>query len=300
MLTSILSIYIASLIQKNVVENIGPPPEIVKIEDSSSEDFEGLNKLPTKDPLMISPIIDAKSSLAMDINTGMVLYEKNINARLPIASITKLMTIMIILEENNLDDVVKISHNAASTGGTSMGLRPGEKIKVKNLLLGALIQSANDAAIALAEYNSETVEAFIEKMNTKALTLGLLNTHYSNPAGLDDKNNYSSAYDLAKLSRYVYQKQFIKQAAGIKDTKVTSVEGAYTHNLTSTNDLLGNKYYKVKGLKTGTTDAAGLCLISIAENDKGNEILTIVLDSPARFTETKIIIDWIFRAYTWQ
>jgi len=300
MLTSILSIYIASIIQKNIVENIGLPPEIVKIATETAEDPENSTSLPTKNPLMIKPIIEAKSSLAMDISTGMVLYEKNIHDRLPIASITKLMTIMITLEENNLEDVVTISKNAANTGGTSMGLKAGEKIKVKDLLEGALIQSANDAAIALAENNAKTVEEFTKKMNKKALTLGLLNTHYSNPAGLEDKDNYSSAYDLAKLSRYIYQKQFIKQVASTKDTTVTSVGGDYTHKLTSTNDLLGNKYYKVKGLKTGTTDAAGLCLISIAENDKGNEILTIVLNSPSRFTETKIIIDWIFRAYTWQ
>ena len=208
------------------------------------------------------------------------------------------MTMLIILEENDIGEVVKVSANAATVEGSEMFLRPDEEITVKNLLFGCIIHSANDAAVALAEHNAGTVKAFVEKMNTYALKLGLVNTHFSNPIGLDETDNYSSAYDIAKLSKHLYQKEFIRDAAVLKELDVKSVDGNYTHKLKSTNDLLGS-YLKVKGLKTGSTDKAGLCLVAIAENDKGNDIITVVLDSPARFTETKILIDWVFRAYNW-
>lgn len=215
-----------------------------------------------------------------------------------IASITKLMTILIVLEENKMDEIVKVSNNAAATEGSQMQLRTGEEITVENLLYGALIHSANDAATALAEHNADTVSKFVEKMNARAERLGLINTHFSNPIGLDQSNNYSSAADIAKLSRFVYHNKFIQQAATLKTMEVTSTSGKFIHKLSSTNDLL-DSYLKIKGLKTGKTTEAGLCLVSIAENDHGNEIITVVLDSPARFEETKFLVDWVFRAYNW-
>ena len=125
-----------------------------------------------------------------------------------------------------------------------------------------------------------------------------VNTNFTNPTGFDSYNNYSSTYDIAKLGRFIYNNKFIQSTANIKSTEVHSVSGQYTHYLENTNELL-DSYLNVKGLKTGKTDKAGLCLSAIAENDQGNEILTVVLDSPARFTETKILMDWIFKAYKW-
>jgi serine-type D-Ala-D-Ala carboxypeptidase (penicillin-binding protein 5/6) len=248
---------------------------------------------------LISPIVSASGSIGIDLQTGAILFEKNPHERLPIASITKLMTVLITLEENDLEETITVSGNASAVGGSTMYLRTGEEISVKAVLLGALINSANDAAISLAEHNAGSVDAFVEKMNKKALSLGLINTHFANPMGLDNSGNYSSAYDIAKLSKYIYQKEFVRNVAVLEEAEVQSVSGNYTHKLKSTNTLLGNKYYKVKGLKTGSTDSAGLCLVSVAENDTGNEIITVVLRSPARFRETKILIDWIFRAYKW-
>lgn len=302
MLTSLLSLYIAAIIHIPIsinTENFSSENSIARIASLDFETMNGGKSIPIKDPHFISPIINANASISTDLATGEILYEKNSHERLPIASITKLMTILITLEENKLNEVVKISNNAANTEGTKMFLRAGEEIAVENLLYGAIIGSANDAAVALAEHNAETVEAFVEKMNEKAKTLGLINTHFSNPIGLDSSNNYSSAYDLTILAKYVYNYQFVKDAAKLKQINVKSVTGDYTHKLESTNDLLDNKYFKIKGLKTGTTDMAGLCLVAIAENDNGNEILTILLNSPNRFKETKILVDWIFRAYTW-
>lgn len=301
MLTSLLSIYIASALQGDLKESPdeNPTSSIIKTASLNLSNILESSKAPLKDPYYISPIIEAEASIAIDINTGEILFEKNIHARLAIASITKLMTILIILQENKLDEVVTISSNAASTSGSTMHLKANEEITVENLLYGAIINSANDAAVALAEHNSGTVAAFVEKMNVKTKDLGLINTNFSNPIGLDGPNNYSSAFDVAKLAREVYEYEFIQQAAQIKNFSVSSVSGKYTHSLESTNELL-DSYLGIKGLKTGKTDAAGLCFVSVAENEDGNEIITVVLDSPARFPETKILVDWIFRAYNWQ
>lgn len=306
MLSSLLSLYIASVIGPNflgqVVFDDQSPAEIVNSAIGKLSGLSEANSIPTKDPLHIAPIIKSKSSIAIDLKTGVILYEDNSHEELPIASITKLMTIMIIMEENDLNSIAKISANAASTSGSTMFLRTGEEITLENLMYGAIIHSANDAATALAEYNSGTVDKFVEKMNDKATKMGLLNTHFSNPVGLDSSNNYSSAYDLSKLAKYIYQKQFIKKAALVKSMEVLSTDKKYTHKLLSTNDLLGNDEtgYKFKGLKTGSTDSAGQCLVAIVEDENGNEILTVLLNSPSRFTETKILADWVYRAYNWQ
>lgn len=301
MLTTFLNLYIVSMLKMPIAtdfENLPEETQTVKMAGINISNILEMQNLPIKNPTHISPLIDAESSIVTDLKTGTTLYEKNSHKKLQIASITKLMTALIILEETDLNEIALVSANAANTGGSAMMLQTNEKIAVENLLYGAIIHSANDAAVALAEHNAETTEKFVEKMNQKAKEIGLSNTHFSNPIGLDDPMNYSSAYDLAKLAKYVYEYDFIKHAAILKELEVKSVSGKYVHKLESTNELLGS-YLKVKGLKTGKTDAAGLCLISVAENDTGNDIITVVLNSPARFTETKILIDWTFRAYNW-
>ncbi|MFH1533930.1 MAG: D-alanyl-D-alanine carboxypeptidase family protein [Nitrospirota bacterium] len=295
MLTSFISLYIAATM----------PPDIIPQEELTPSTFDISELLstktlePVKDPLFISPIIEAKSSISIDMASDKILFEKNAHERLPIASITKLMTLTIVTEENDPTEVVTISNYAANIEGSQMYLRAGEQISLENLLYGAIIHSANDAAVALAEHNAGSVDAFVEKMNKKAQEFGLENTNYSNPIGLDDYNNYSSSYDIAILSKHIYQNQFVRHAAKLKELEVKSVDGTYSHLLQSTNALLGNEYLNIKGLKTGKTDGAGLCLVAVAETDTGNEIITVVLNSPDRFYETKILVDWIFRAYTW-
>lgn len=294
MISSLLSLYIASTISsdfsKSVENNYG---------NTEISDLLNTTQKPNKKREFISPIIQAKSSIVIDMESNNILYEKNSHERLPIASLTKLMTTLIILEENKLDETVIISNNAASTEGSTMYLQAGEEITVENLLYGTIIQSANDGAVALAEHNAKSVDEFINKMNKKASLLGLLNTHYANPTGLDSINNYSSAYDIAKLAKQVYEHELIKKIAQLKEFTVKSNSGKLTHKLTSTNLLL-DSFLNIKGLKTGSTLAAGECLTAIAENKDGKEILTVVLHSPDRFRESKILIDWIFRAYNWQ
>ncbi len=293
MLTSLLSFYIAANLSQDIGNPISNPadtPFLNKVTEQSAK--------PVKNPFNISPVISAKGVISMDMESEEILYGKNIHARMPIASITKLMTILIILEENKLDEVVTVSNNAASTTGSRMHLHAGERITIENLLYGAIIHSANDAAVALAEHNAGNVSKFVQKMNKKAAELGLVNTRFQNPIGWDDPLNYSSPFDVARLSKIVYQKDFVQKSASVKNMVVRSVGGGYTHRLESTNDLL-NSYLNIKGLKTGRTSAAGLCLAAIAKNDEGKEIITIILNSHARFQETKILVDWSFRAYNW-
>jgi len=266
MLTSLLSLYIATVMETPVSGDFSSQAAEAsssKVASLSFSQLSGSNEVPIKDSAFISPILGAEASIAVDKNTGTVLHEENAHSRLQIASITKLMTILIVLEENGATGSTTVSNNAANTEGSTMFLRAGEDISIENLLYGAIINSANDSAVALAEHNAGDVNSFVEKMNTKALSLGLINTHFSNPIGLDHPNNYSSAYDLVKLGKYVYEKPFVKKAAKIKDLSVTSIDGNLTHKLESTNDLL-DSYLNIKGLKTGHTNGAGLCFISIA------------------------------------
>ena len=298
MFNSLLSLYIASILGLNpLAANTTTPNNDATLASATVSDDQAATQ-PIKDAVHIAPIIGARGSIAIDINSSAILFEKNPDERLKIASITKLMTLLIVLEENKLDDVITVSKNAASTPGSTMFLQAGEQITVENLVYGALINSANDAAVALAEHNAGSSEAFSVKMNNKAKDLGLTNTHFSNPVGLDDSDNYSSARDIANLGKYLYHNQIIKKIAKIKNIDVRSVSGNYTHKLVSTNLLL-DSYLKINGLKTGTTDDAGRCFVAIAENKDGHEILTVVLNSPDRFGEAKILIDWVFRAWKW-
>lgn len=303
MLSSIIGFYIAQSLQPILPMN--PSTEIPVMESTRFEinkldftNFLSVNPMPTKKTEFIAPVINSAAAISIDEKTGAVLYEKNAHQSRQIASLTKLMTAVIILEENDPTSIVTIPKTANYQDGSQMFLRTGEQITVENLLYGLMINSANDAAMALAEFNAGSTEKFVEKMNKKAEELNLKETHFQNPIGLDHRHNYSSAYDMANLARYVYQKDFIQKVAIIKEMEVKSTDEKTVHKLKSTNNLL-DSYLKIKGLKTGTTDQAGQCLAAIASNDNNNEIITVVLGSPARFTESKVLIDWTFRAYTW-
>lgn len=295
MLTTVLSIYIASLLSLGdtyVIEGMTPP-----LNTQPTTYNNQIAVIPVKKPENIAPIIKASSSIAVDLNSGEILFEKNPHDKRGLASLTKIMTATIITEENNLDDIVTVSGKAASTSGSKMWLYSGEKIKVQNLLYGLLVHSSNDAAIALAEHNAGTEEEFVKKMNKKAHELKLYNTHFANPIGFDDANNYSSAYDLSILGKYAYNKQFIRHATSLNEIEVVSESGGIKHKLESTNEILNN-FLGFHGLKTGLTEQAGECFLGIAEKD-GHKIITIVLNSPDRFKESKILADWVFRSYTW-
>lgn len=257
----------------------------------------GSPKTPVKKGNGLFPLIDAKSVFSVDLNSGSPLLVKEIFVRRQIGSISKLVTAMVILDNRQLNEKIIVSRNAASQAGSSMSLTAGEEITVENLLKGMLINSGNDAAVALAEYDAGGERAFVEKMNMKASELGLQNTHFSNSKGFDDENNYSTAFDTLAFSREALRYPFIRQTASIKKTDVFSVKGGIKHSLENTNELLENPLFKVIGLKTGKTPAAGESFVSLTQGSNNHEILTIMLDSPSRFKETKIVLDWIFRNF---
>jgi D-alanyl-D-alanine carboxypeptidase len=297
MLITLLNLYIGSLLHTASANVFAAQetPQTINEEYSSI-----INILP--EPYQkenLTPLdLGAKSIVVMDLNTGKILYEKNADERRPIGSITKLMTDSIILDENSLNGVAIVSDKAAKTDGSKIWLYPGEKITVASLLYASLIHSANDATYALAEHNAGSAEKFIEKMNRKAEMLGLKSTKFSNPVGFDDENNYSTAKDIAILARIAYKKPFIRQAASTSKMEITSIDNKIKHKLESTNNLLG-KDKRIKGLKTGHTMEAGFSFVSAAENAYGNDIITVVLDSPDRFKETQILLDWTFNNFTW-
>lgn len=248
--------------------------------------------IPIKRAELVAPSpISATASIAIDLESQTILFKKNSDLKLPIASLTKLMTAYITLDEEDPDAIVTVSQNAAAITGSRMGLKSGEKISVKNLLYGLLIPSGNDAAVALAEYNAGTEKDFVKKMNAKAKLLGLDQTQYTNSTGLDNGESYSTPHDLALLASYLIRDNTIRQIVNLKEVEIAG------HKLENTNTLLGQM--GIKGIKTGRTDAAGECLVTLAENSSGEEVLIVVLGSHNRFYDTKILLDWIYRAYIW-
>ncbi len=272
------------------------------VNSNTEQDFDAktllsISPLPVQKEDMVSPgEIYAESALALDLETQSILYEKNSYDRRPIASLTKLMTAYIIFKENDPSSIVTVSAHAAGTEGSRMGLKTGERISVRNLLYGLLIESGNDAAAALAEFNAGDEKTFIDKMNEEAKNLGLENTHYANTTGLDNANAYSTAHDLLVLSSHLLEDNGIREIVKNSSYEVTGENGE-VHKLNNTNILLGQ--LGIAGLKTGTTVNAGECLVALAKNPEGHEILTVVLGSSDRFIDTKILVDWIYRAFTW-
>lgn len=273
---------------------IGVLPEEFVIEELSHLSL-ATGTPPIKKTDSAGPIIDAASVFAIDLETATPLFTKNIFSKRSIASITKLLTAIIIIDENSLDDVVTVSQNASEQEGSKMWLRAGEKITIRSLLTGMLIASANDAAVALAEYNASSEEIFAKKMNAKAKQLGLRQSHFTNAKGFDENAHFSSAFDTMLLGRAAAKYPFIREIVQKKSTHVTSYDTKTTYPLESTNALLDDSYYTILGLKTGTTPLAGESVLSLVRLASGREILIVILGSTDRFKETKIVIEWIER-----
>ena len=250
----------------------------------------------SKDPQMIAPVIAATSALILDLNSGTVLHSKDAYDALPIASLTKIMTALLVLEDNRLSESTKISDKAAAMIGKKVWLYPGDTMIVGDLLKTSLIDSASDATMALAEFVGGNEKDFVVKMNQKALDLKLASTHFENPIGFDDSDNYSTAYEMALLTKAAWEYPLFRELVGTKTASVQSAGGT-TYKLVNTNELLSS-YLKVYGVKTGTTAAAGQSLITIGEVDGGRQILTVILNSPDRYHESKVLFDWAERAYS--
>jgi len=236
--------------------------------------------------------INARSAIVMDFDTGRVLYEKNAYQKRPMASTTKVMTAIVALENGNLDDIVTVSRNAASIHGSLMHLSAGEKLTLRELMYGLLLCSGNDAAIAIAEHIGGSVDGFCEMMNKKAKEIGAVNTNFTTPHGLDETGHYSTAYDMALITRYALNIPVFNEIV-----KTTSIQIG-NRFLSNTNEML-TSYQGADGVKTGYTGKAGRCLITSATRD-GRRFISVVLfcDSRAqRALSSKIILDYAFSLY---
>jgi len=242
--------------------------------------------------------LNSVSACALDFETGALLWNKEKDKRLPMASLAKIMTALIILKDKNLEKEVEITEEATKIipEESQMGLSPGDKIKVRDLLYGLVIYSANDAAKALAIYKSGNEKKFIDLMNKKAADLGLSHTHFTTVSGMDAPNNYSSAYDLALLFKVACQNPIFLQMLNTKTYNFTSEKGV-DYSLENTDELLG-KDPRIIGGKTGSTDQAGRCLVSLA-NDNAHKVITVVMNCPDRFGETQRLLDWVYSSYAW-
>lgn len=242
------------------------------------------------------PLITAVAAVAYDTNLDKILYQKNIHARLAPASTTKIMTAIIASEYFNSGDLLTVPAGAL-VGGSSMGLTAGEQLTFRSLLYGMMLNSGNDAAFTLADNYPGGLSAFVQKMNERATTLGAVDTHFDNPAGFDSPTHYSSAYDLLLIGKEAIKNARLGKVFSTKETSVTSVDKNHLHVLKNLNKLLNED--GVVGIKTGTTELAGESFVGLVE--KNNQtVLTVMLNSQDRFGETKNLLNWIFKNYTWQ
>lgn len=248
------------------------------------------------------PTPNAKSSILMEVSTGSILFEKNKDDRVAVASLTKMMSQILILEAieaGNLtwEEEVKASSNAAGYGGTQIYLQPGEMMSVRDLMKGISMASANDATVALAERIAGSEEAFVKMMNEKAKELGLKNTNFVNPTGLDEENHYSSAYDLGLIAIELLKHEQILEFSSVYEDYLR-VDTPNKFWLVNTNKLI-RFYDGADGLKTGFTDNAGYTMaVTAKRNDM--RLLAVVLGedvSKVRNAETTALLDYGFNLY---
>jgi len=242
------------------------------------------------------PIVSAQSVMAVDLTSGVTLYEKDPNKALLPASTTKILTALVALDAYDINAVLKVGK--ISVEGQKMGLVEGEEIRFIDLLNGLLIYSANDAAEVLAQNHTGGRQLFMGLMNKKVKDLGLTNSHFTNPVGLDDGAQYSTTRDLVIVSKYAMQNPVFAEIVGTKEKIVKSVDGRIVHRLTNINRLLG-EVPGVMGVKTGWTEAARENLVTYVNRDD-RKVMIVVLGSSDRFGETKELIEWIYSNYNWE
>lgn len=243
-------------------------------------------KIPARAELAVS----AKAAILMHADSGRVLYEKNADDHMLIASTTKIMTAIVVLEHCELDDLVEVDSRSAGIEGSSMYLKAGESYTVEDLLYGLLLVSGNDAASALALHVADSMEEFAELMNAKAAELGMTESSFKNAHGLDEEGHYSTARDMAKLAAYCMGNEDFARIAGT----VSHTVGEQT--LVNHNRLL-REYDGCLGLKTGYTMAAGRTLVTCAERD-GARYVCVTLNDPDDWDDHKALYDWAFANYS--
>lgn len=242
-----------------------------------------------------APDISAQAASVIDVNSGRVLYEKNANQKLPIASLTKIMTAIVAIESGNLEDKVKTSKNAVGVEGSSIYLRLGEELTLEDMLYGLMLRSGNDAAVAIAEHIGGSVEGFAYLMNEKAQYIGLSSTNFVNPHGLDHPQHYSTAKDMALLTAYALKNPVFQEIVSTQK-KTAPLEGFDWDRKWFNKNKMLRMYPGADGVKTGYTKIAKRCLVSSATKD-GRKIAVVVLNDGNDWNDSARLLDYGFTEY---
>ncbi len=248
------------------------------------------------DAEVILPAVSARGAILIEAASGRVLYEKSADRVQEMASTTKIMTAILAIESGNLDRIVTVSSRAAGTTGSSMELKEGETLPLIELLYGLMLQSGNDAAIAIAEAVSGSVEAFVRAMNEKAAALGLSGTHFANPNGLHNPEHHTTARELATLAAYAMQNETFRTIVGTEYHRTENC--SLPRSIRNKNKFL-SQYEGCNGVKTGYTKAAGKCLV-IAAKRNGMQLIGVVLDAPQMWEDAKTLLDYGFATFELQ
>ena len=267
---------------------------IVLADDENEEVLDNLSSFIEASSYVIEePTINSRAAIVYDRTSGAILYGKSENEKRKMASTTKIMTAIVVIENSNLDDIVTVSAKSAGTGGSRLGLHKNDKISVRDLLYGLLLCSGNDAAVALAEHVGGDIGGFATLMNNKCDSLGLASTHFVTPHGLDNDDHYTTAYELAIITNYALKNETFRNYVGTKN--YTVLINGKTKNLSNTNELLGN-LNGVYGVKTGFTNGANRCLVTAVKRDN-MDLICIVLGADTKKDRTRDSIQLIEYAF---
>ncbi len=241
------------------------------------------------------PSLSAVSALLMEADSGAIVLEKNAHTRLPMASTTKIMTALVALELAAPETVISVDGRAVGTEGSSVYLCEGEKLTLEELLYALILESANDAAVAIAIGVAGSEEAFVDEMNRKATSLGLSDTHFANPHGLDAEAHYTTAYELALIAREALKNPLLKTIVSTRKTTIPHQDTDGVRLLVNHNKML-RQYEGCIGVKTGYTQKSGRCLVSAAERD-GVVMIAVTIDSPDDWNDHTKLLDYGFANY---
>ncbi len=246
--------------------------------------------------IFAAPELSADGAALMDVDSKRIIFTKNPNKELPMASTTKVMTGIIAVEKDSLGGTIKASEEASEVIGSSIYLKEDEKLSMENMLYGLMLESGNDAAHAIAEHISGDVDSFNNLMNKRARELGAVSTNFQNPHGLPAKNHYTTAKDLLILSRHAISQPVLARIFSTKNKIIPGPDEEVKFRfLRNTNKLLG-KYPGADGVKTGWTEKAGRCLIFSASKD-GRQLVGTLLNAPEMYEDAQKLLDWGFSSY---
>jgi serine-type D-Ala-D-Ala carboxypeptidase (penicillin-binding protein 5/6) len=242
--------------------------------------------------------VSAQSAILMEQHSGRILFEKDAHTKRRIASITKIMTVILAIESGKMDDTVTVSARAVHTEGSSIYLKEGEKIKLRDLVYGTMLRSGNDAAVAIAEHVGGSLEGFVFLMNQKAAEIGMRNTHFANPHGLDDsENHYSTAYDMALLMQYAMKNKEFRKISGTEVYRAPASPGEdWDRVWRNKNKLLTSLYEYCTGGKTGYTKRAKRTLVTTASKG-GMDLIAVTLDAPDDWNDHIAMYEYGFGHY---